>query len=58
MTSADIAQQLQAGIAAARAGDQQAAYQLLMDVLRVDEENELAWLWLSGVVKSKEERRV
>ncbi len=29
-----------------------------MNVLRADERNELAWLWLSGVVKTTEDRRI
>ena len=58
MSSAEVNQQLKAGIAAAKSGHREEAHQLLMDVLRADEENELAWLWLSGVVKSEKERRI
>jgi tetratricopeptide (TPR) repeat protein len=58
MTSPDVTQQLKAGIAAAKAGNRQEAHQLLLDVLRADEENELAWLWLSGVVTNEGERRI
>ncbi|MEJ2746729.1 MAG: hypothetical protein P8183_02250 [Anaerolineae bacterium] len=58
MTAADTNQQLKEAIAAAKAGRRQEAHQLLMAVLQADEENELAWLWLSGVVSSVEERRI
>jgi tetratricopeptide (TPR) repeat protein len=58
MTADDITQQLKAGIAAAKAGKRQEAHQLLMAVLRADEENEMAWLWLSGVVTGTDERRI
>lgn len=58
MTSDNTSQQLKAGIAAAKAGQKEKAHALLMDVLRDDEENELAWLWLSGVVDTKQDRRI
>jgi tetratricopeptide (TPR) repeat protein len=58
MTAADINQQLQDAIAAAKAGQRQEAHRLLMAVLKADEENELAWLWLSGVVSDREQRRI
>jgi tetratricopeptide (TPR) repeat protein len=46
------------GIAAARAGRKDEARQKLMLVVELDEENEQAWLWLSGVVESNADRRV
>ncbi|MCB9421844.1 MAG: hypothetical protein H6667_18735 [Ardenticatenaceae bacterium] len=58
MATEDAAQQLKAGITAAKAGNREEALRLLMAVLRADEENETAWLWLSGVVASKKERRI
>jgi hypothetical protein len=58
MSSASIDQQLQAGVAAARQGDVEQARQLLMDVVVKDEANERAWLWLSSVVESIDDRRI
>lgn len=58
MAAADVDNWLRAGITAAKAGERDKARGLLMAVLRVDEENELAWLWLSGVVQTNEDRRV
>jgi tetratricopeptide (TPR) repeat protein len=49
---------LKQGIAAARAGRKDEARQKLMSVVDLDEENEQAWLWLSGVVESNADRRV
>jgi tetratricopeptide (TPR) repeat protein len=49
---------LRQGITAAKAGQRERARELLMDVVEQDEENVLAWLWLSGVVDSLEDREV
>jgi tetratricopeptide (TPR) repeat protein len=49
---------LKRGIAAAKAGAVEQARALLMQVVEQDEENERAWLWLSAVVESDEERRI
>ncbi|HDD25451.1 MAG TPA: tetratricopeptide repeat protein [Chloroflexi bacterium] len=49
---------LRQGIAAARAGQQAQAREMLMQVIEIDEENLLAWLWLSGVVDSLEDQEV
>ncbi len=57
-TSAQVAELLRHGIAAAKAGRKQEARQLLFQVTELDEQNEQAWLWLSGVVESLEDRRV
>ena len=46
------------GIAAARSGQAARARDLLMQVVEADENNESAWLWLSGVVESLEDRQV
>jgi hypothetical protein len=51
-------EQLQAGIAAAKAGDRATARALLEGVLAQDDRNELAWIWLAGVVTTAAERRV
>ena len=49
---------LRAGIAAAKAGAREGARELLMQVVELDEESASAWLWLSGVVDSLEDREV
>ncbi len=49
---------LQQGIAAAKAGQREHARELLIRVVEQDEENALAWLWLSGVVDSLDDREV
>lgn len=49
---------LKQGIAAAKAGKVEQARALLMQVVEQDEENEYAWLWLSAVVESDEDRRI
>ncbi len=49
---------LRAGIAAARAGQREQARDMLMRVVEVDETNVAAWLWLSGVVDSLDDREV
>lgn len=49
---------LRQGIAAAKAGQRERARDLLMQVVEQDEENGLAWLWLSGVVDSLDDREV
>ena len=47
---------LRAGIAAAKSGQRERARDLLMRVVEQDEENVLAWLWLSGVVDSLDDQ--
>ncbi len=49
---------LQEGIGAAKAGDRETARALLLQVVAEEEENEQAWLWLSGVMETWEERRI
>lgn len=49
---------LQEGIQAAKAGDHERARALLLPLVEQDEENEQAWLWLSGVMPTWEERRI
>ncbi len=58
MTSFRVAQLLREGIAAAKIGDGPRAQELLMQVVADDEQNEQAWLWLSGVVEGDEDRQV
>jgi hypothetical protein len=54
----DLETWLEQGIAAAKAGDEAAAKELLLYVLRQDERNEIAWLWLASIVESEEEQRI
>jgi tetratricopeptide (TPR) repeat protein len=49
---------LRAGIAAAKSGQRERARDLLMRVVEQDEEDALAWLWLSGVVDSLDDREI
>jgi len=56
MTSAN--ELLQEGITAARAKKADEALALLKQVVQVEPRNEEAWLWLSGVVETDEQRMV
>ena len=56
--STQVAELLRRGIAAAKAGRTQVARQALLQATELDERNEQAWLWLSGVTESLEDRRV
>jgi hypothetical protein len=49
---------LRQGIAAVNAGQKTEARRILMQVVRQDKRNEMAWLWLSGTVDTDEERRI
>jgi len=49
---------LRQGIAAAQAGQSERAREFLMRVLHQDEGNVQAWLWLSGVVDSLDDREI
>jgi len=55
---ADVSTWLREGIAAAKAGQRERARDLLLRVVARDEENISAWLWLSDLVDSLEEREV
>lgn len=44
-------------IKAIKAGDKEKGRKLLADILQADLENEMAWLWMSSVATSNEERR-
>ncbi len=46
------------GIAAAKAGQKDQAKEILLQALKLDERNELAWLRLSGVLYTLEEKRI
>src|SRR5512141_1714423 len=58
MTADEINLWLTNGIAAARAGKRAEARELLLRVVDADENNVQAWLWLSGVVTTLEDREV
>lgn len=53
----EIQRKLQDGIAAARRGDRNTARRLLQDVIDVDPDNELAWIWMASCVTTLSERR-
>lgn len=54
----DVASLLRQGVAAAKSGQREKARDLLMRVVEQDEENVAAWLWLSGVVDSLDDREI
>jgi len=54
----NVDQLLRTGIAAAKSGQREHARDLLMRVVEQDEENVLAWLWLSGVVDSLDDQEI
>lgn len=56
MDQAKVDETLQKGIRAARRGYKEPARQLLAQVLRADPDNEEAWLWLSRVADTPEQR--
>jgi WD40-like Beta Propeller Repeat len=55
--SDNLQQKLREGIAAAQQGDKTAARRLLQQVLSVDRNNELAWMWMASVVETADEKR-
>lgn len=56
MAQEQARQLLQKGIAAAQAGNRDVARQMLQQTIRLDPENETAWLWLSSVARDNKER--
>jgi len=54
----DTTELLQQGIALAKAGRRAEARDILLKVIEQDEQNESAWLWLSGVVDSEDDKAV
>lgn len=58
MSQIQVQDWLERGIRAAKRGEQEQARNLLMAVIETDEENESAWLWLSGVVDDPEDKRI
>lgn len=55
--STEVTLQLQKGIAAARSGHSTKAQRLLRQVVEADPANEMAWLWLSGLVTTSLQKR-
>lgn len=53
MSSTEV---LQRAIQAARSGRKEDARNLLLDLVEVDPQNEMAWIWLSGLVDSFEDK--
>lgn len=53
----DITLLLQRGIAAARSGRSVEARQMLQQVIDTTPDNEMAWLWLSGLMTTNEQKR-
>ena len=58
MNTDETAACLQAGIAAAKAGERAKAHELLQRVVEADEGNLAAWLWLSDVVITLEDQEL
>ena len=58
MDADELHTSLTAGIAAALAGNRAEARELLLQVVQADENNAEAWLWLSQVVTTLEDREV
>lgn len=58
MSDSELGAWLQEGIVAAKAGERAQARELLQRVVEADERNARAWLWLSGVVTTLEDREV
>ena len=54
----DTSDLLQQGIAYAKAGRKQEARDILLQVVEQDDQNESAWLWLSGVVDNDDDKAV
>ena len=53
-----VASSLEAGIAAAQAGDHEKARRLFMEAIKREDENLKAWLWMARVVDNPEDRQV
>jgi len=51
-----LAEMLESGIQAVRAGKMDEAQDWLISLLRIDRYNESAWLWLSGAADNDEDR--
>jgi len=54
----DTTELLQQGIALAKAGRREEARNVLLQVVEQDERNESAWLWISGVVDTDDDKAI
>jgi len=54
----DTTELLQRGIALAKAGRREEARDILLQVVEQDERNESAWLWISGVVDTDDDKAI
>jgi|MudIll2142460700_1097286.scaffolds.fasta_scaffold375455_1 Flp pilus assembly protein TadD len=54
----DTTELLQKGIALAKAGRREEARNILLQVVEQDEQNESAWLWISGVVDTDDDKAI
>lgn len=52
----DILDKLQRAIELIKSGDKQTGRQLLVEILKAEPTNEIAWLWMSNVVATDEQR--
>ncbi len=57
-TQEEMAEWLYDGAMALRQGNKERALELLMQVVEAEEENEAAWLWLSGAVDELEDQQI
>lgn len=58
MKPEEINSLLQSGIGAAKGGNRSEAREIFLAIVEEDQDNEQAWLWLSSVVDSDEDRRI
>jgi hypothetical protein len=58
MDGSHVSRLLSQGIAAARAKQRRRAREYLLKVIALDEGNEQAWLWLSGVMDALEDQKI
>lgn len=54
--SSNVEAMLRDGISACKAGRKEEARDLLLRVVEIDEQNEMAWLWLSGVLDTLDDQ--
>lgn len=52
-----MSDQLQQAVSLIKSGDQQNGRQILIDIIKTNPRNELAWLWMSSVVDTNDQRQ-
>ncbi len=57
-TESEVSRLLAQGVAFAQAGQRVQAYNVLLDVVELDQHNELAWLWLSTLTDNLDDQRI